>query len=244
MFVKGCLLIHGFTGTPGTVSVLKDALLAADFRVSTPCLAGHGAEVSDLEKSTWKDWYETVRAAFVALRRDVDKVYCAGISLGALLSLKLALDEGWGVRALALISTPFKLGLLPRLGICLTRYTPARWVVRRAPKDWEKSIADPEARALYEKLSLPFIPARAAFEVSDFQKELIKDLHRISNPMLLLHARKDRIAPISNVDFVKQHVASDIVETAIFKNSLHVLTMDFEKHLVANTVVDFFKRFA
>ncbi len=85
--MNGCLVIHGLTGTPGTVAVLHDALLAAGFRVAAPCLAGHGIDVQDLAASNWDQWYATVRVAFEALRRDVDRVYCAGTSLGALLAM-------------------------------------------------------------------------------------------------------------------------------------------------------------
>lgn len=239
----GCLILHGLTGNPATVSTLREAFLAADFRVSTPCLAGHGSTIEDLARSGWQDWYATVRISYNMLRKETDRVFCAGISLGALLAMKLALDEGWGIRAMVLISTPLKLSRMERIAIPIIRKSPLRAVIKRIPKDFEKSVADPEGRMYYERLSLSHIPMNAVFALSDLQNEILSQIHRLSNPILLLHGKDDRVAPPSNVDIIKNSVSSDIVESIIFKKSRHVLTMDSERSEVANSAVDFCKRF-
>ncbi len=242
--MDGCLIIHGLTGTPATVSSLRDGLMKAGFKVSVPCLAGHGAGVGELAGSSWREWYETARIAFDALRREASRVYCAGISLGALLALKLALEEGWGVRAMALLATPLRLAFPQNLAVPLVRYSPLRWLIRSVPKDWEKSVADPEGRRVYEQMSLPTIPARAVFEISDLQKDISAELQRIANPILMLHGRGDRVAPRSNIDIVRKGVKSDIVEVVVFPRSRHVITLDYEKDEVARATVEFFQRFA
>lgn len=242
--MNGCLLVHGLTGTPATLATVQSALLAADFRVSNPCLAGHGMTVNELANSTWNDWYETVHIAYQNLRREVSKVYCVGISLGALLCLKLALDEGWGVRALGLIATPLQLSLPSRLAIPAVKWTPLKWAIKRIPKNLEKSVADPEGQRLYEEFSLPSIPVEAIFEITKLQHLLKSELHRITNPILMLHGKGDKVAPQINVGLVKKLVASDIVESVILPRSRHVISMDFDKEIVASSIVDFFKRFA
>ncbi|MFA4974351.1 MAG: alpha/beta fold hydrolase [bacterium] len=242
--MNGCLVVHGLTGTPGTALSLKEALLRAGFYVSAPCLAGHGVSMEDLEKSTWMEWYETVRTAFGELRRESEKVYFAGTSLGALLGLKLAIDEGWGVRAMALMATPLKFSWFERLAIPLVRYTPLRWAVKSIPKEVGLSVADPEGQKRYEELSLPAIPSRAVFQIADLQRELLPNLSKITNPVLLLHGLNDTVAPKENVELVKKNLSSDIVETIIMPNSRHVLTMDYDKDNVARAIVDFFERFA
>jgi len=241
---KGCIVVHGLTGTPATCSVVKDALLSAGYRVAAPCLAGHGGSLEELSRSTWREWYDTVRIAFGAMRREVERVYFAGTSLGALLGLKLAIDEGWGVRALSLLSTPLRFPWYNRLSAPAVRYTPLRYVLRMIPKSPGQSVSDEEGRRLYEELSLPMIPANSVFEIMDLQRELRKTLHRVSSPVLLLHGKGDRVAPLANVDLVSRMVASDVVERRIFPLSRHVITMDVEKAEVASAVVDFFKKFA
>jgi carboxylesterase len=242
--MDGCLIIHGLTGSPATVASLRDALLRAGYSVSVPCLAGHGNTVEDLAHSTREEWYETVRIAFDAMRREVERVYCAGISLGALLAMKLALDEGWGVRALALLSTPLKLGFLESIAVPAVRYSPLRWIVRSVSRNLKRSVSDPEGQKRYDELSLPKIPTGAVFQISDLQRELLSNMDRITNPILLLHGRNDTVAPKRNVELVKNGVRSDIVQSIILPNSRHVITMDYDKEDAARAVLDFFKSFS
>jgi carboxylesterase len=55
--MKGCLLIHGFTGSPYEISPLAKYLEAhTDWLIGTPTLAGHGSEKASLKDSSWKDW--------------------------------------------------------------------------------------------------------------------------------------------------------------------------------------------
>lgn len=223
---------------------LRNALAGAGYKVSAPLLAGHGSTVEDLEASTWREWYDTVRVAFAELRREVDKTYVAGISLGGLLGLKLAIDEGWGVRALALMSTPIRLPLLVRIQLGIVKHTPLRWMIRSAKKKWDWSIDEPVAREEYKQLALPRTPLSSAYEILALQEELEPRLGEITNPMILLYGEKDRTSPPYNIDLLKRSVASDIVETATFKRSQHIVTMDWDKDAVMRQTLDFFEKFA
>jgi carboxylesterase len=185
-----------------------------------------------------------VRVAWDELRKDAERVYYAGISLGALLGLKLAMEEGWGVRAMALMATPVCLGSLEGLMVPLVRYSPLRWLIRSVPKDFERSVADPDGRRRYEESSLPSIPTKSVFEISDLQREVMAGLARVTSPILMLHSRDDRVAPPKNVEVVKKAVSSDIVEEKFMPRARHVLTMDYGKEEAAESVVDFFGRFA
>jgi carboxylesterase len=239
----GCLVIHGLTGTPATVASIANPLVEKGFRVSSPCLAGHGGSMEELASSTWQQWYGTVRDAYAALRKEVDLVFFAGISLGALLGLKLAIDEGWGVRGLVLIGTPLRLPLLNRLAIPIVRYSPLRWAIKSVPKDFESSVLDPEGCALYKQFSLPSIPARSAFQLNDLIREINRDLVNVSSPTLMIHGEHDLVAPTSNMDLIAQKISSDVVERLVLKKSAHVVTMDSEKDVAAAAAVDFFKHF-
>jgi carboxylesterase len=239
----GCLVVHGLTGTPITVASLQDKLLSSGFRVIAPCLAGHGTTVEELSRAKWQDWYETVRIAYGELRRSVEKVYYVGMSLGALLGLKLAIDEGWGIRALALVGTPLVLTRLENFAVPLVKYTPLRFALHSVKKDFEKSVGDPEGRNSYKAASLPRIPVNAIYELVHLQKIVKGQLKQVTNPVLLVHAKNDRVAPPRNVALVKNGVSSDIVESVFLENSEHVVTMDRDKELVAEKVVEFFQKF-
>lgn len=241
--IKGCLVIHGLTATPATVSSLTTSLISNGFRVAAPCLAGHGSSLDALAKSSWQDWYTTVREAYLNLRSSVDSVYCVGISLGSLLSIKLAIDEGFGIRALSLLSTPIILPMKDRILIPILRYSPLRWLISSIGKDLEMSVGDPEGARLYAKFSQPRIPPSAIFSLCDLQNEVRSNLSKLLSPISILHGAADGVAPIQNVAEIERLTSSEVVESHIFKNSRHVISMDREKDDVARIVADFFARY-
>ncbi len=241
---RGCLLIHGFTSTPATMAPLKDALIAKGYRVAMPLLAGHGGSYADLEASTRQDWYDTVRTSFTALRREVDKVYCAGMSLGALLGMRLAIDEGWGVRALALLSMPFRFPAMTRMEIACARYSPLKWLLRSIRKNLANSVAYAEGRKLYANFTTLDMPVKSIFEIHDLQADIRDRIGGVSNPLLLLHGRRDPTAPPFNAELVRRGASSDVIETHIYDRSKHVLTFDWDREDVTRRVVDFFERFS
>src|SRR5512135_580609 len=82
---KGVLLVHGLTGAPGEMKFLARRLHRCGFHVAAPLLAGHGSDEVHLLRTTWHDWLETLRVAFLRLRDDVDEIYVAGICVGGAL---------------------------------------------------------------------------------------------------------------------------------------------------------------
>lgn len=240
--MRGCVIVHGLTGTPACIMSLKNSISSAGFSVATPCLAGHGGTLQDLANSTWQDWYDTIRISYTELKRSCDKVYYVGISLGALLGLKLAIDEGFGVRALALLSTPLELSNLEKAAVFLVQNTPLKKIVKSVKKNLVKSVTDPEGRALYEASSLPRIPSESVFELCKLQKLILKNIKSIKNPIFMVHSKHDYVATMKNVELVKRGVSSDLIETFILNKSRHVITMDIEKENVSQKVVEFFNK--
>jgi carboxylesterase len=222
---------------------ISTALTAEGYRVITPCIAGHGGTIADLANSSWPEWYESAKNAYNELSRECDSIYLTGMSLGALLGFKLALDEGKNIKALALMSTPVQHMIWNRFFIPLVRYSPLRFAVSSVAKDFQQSVADPEGQRLYREQSLQRLPQEAIFQITDLQKHLREQLRRIYNPLLLIHSRADKVAPYSNVHLIKKLVSSHVVETASFSKSKHVITLDIERELAANAIVQFFKRF-
>ena len=129
------LLIHGLTGTPAEMRAVAKRLTKQGFSVMCPQLAGHCGSIGALKRSKWQDWYRTVEQAFEALKLTHERVYVTGLSMGALMALKLAEEKGARVSGLGLLSTTFfydgwniphqrRKWLLP-----LILYSPLRYVV-------------------------------------------------------------------------------------------------------------------
>ncbi|MCU1365743.1 MAG: putative acylglycerol lipase, partial [Ilumatobacteraceae bacterium] len=86
----GALVLHGFTGNPGSMRGLAEAFAAAGYHVELPRLPGHGTTVEDMLTTTWADWSAAADAAYATLSARCSKVVVAGLSMGGSLTLWLA----------------------------------------------------------------------------------------------------------------------------------------------------------
>ena len=103
----GVLLIHGLTGTPNEMRILANGLHKAGFTVYAIQLAGHCGTEEDLCKTTWQDWYQSVKDGADFLAKHVDNVFVAGLSMGALLALKLASDRPEQIKGVGVLAPTF-----------------------------------------------------------------------------------------------------------------------------------------
>src|SRR5207247_10449234 len=86
----GCLLVHGFTGTPEEMRPLGEALAARGFPVHAVRLAGHGTDVADLARTRWTDWFASVEAGVARLRASTERLAVAGMAMGSPVAPHLA----------------------------------------------------------------------------------------------------------------------------------------------------------
>src|SRR5207247_2364206 len=69
----GCLLVHGFTGTPEEMRPLGEALAARGFPVYGVRLAGHGTDVAEPARTRWTDWFASVEAGGARPRASAER---------------------------------------------------------------------------------------------------------------------------------------------------------------------------
>jgi len=105
----GCLLLHGFTGTPAEMRPLGEHLAERGFAVRAPLLPGHGALVEDLARTTWRDWYATAEESWGELGKRSERRAVVGLSMGALLALHLAHEHASEVGAVAALAPAIRL---------------------------------------------------------------------------------------------------------------------------------------
>src|SRR4051812_24515074 len=86
----GCLLLHGFTGTPQNVRPLADYLARRGLAVAAPRMPGHGTTVADLDRTGPEDWLPPAQQAPGEPRGRCSTVFVAGISMGGTIALELA----------------------------------------------------------------------------------------------------------------------------------------------------------
>jgi len=103
----GCLLIHGFTGTPAEMKLLGLYLNEKGYTVKGVLLRGHGTTVEDMEKTNWKDWMVSAENGLIELKKKCEKVAVIGLSMGGIIALNLASKHS--LDYVVSISSPIKI---------------------------------------------------------------------------------------------------------------------------------------
>ncbi len=231
----GIVCVHGFTGTPYEVRYLGERLQQAGFTVHGLCLPGHGTRIEDLDATTWSDWAGAVEDAFDTMRLTCTRVAVVGQSLGGLLSLHLAANRP-EVAAVATLAAPLWLDGLAGKVAKWAMTGALRWP--RIPKLYGSDVRDRKTRA--ENPCYDAIPTRALGELATFMHVVAGELPRISQPVLVLHGRRDHTAPVACAAKIAEQTRA--VRTRILPRSYHLIAADVERDVVAAEVIDFVRR--
>jgi len=226
---RDALLLHGFTGSARDLSSLADALGERGFRVDAPTLPGHGTSPRDLARTRWPDWE---RAANAALYRLGERVAVAGLSMGALLAIRLAVEHPDRVAALALLSTPLWLSAPAHAAAWIGRIVPY------LPKG-AVDVRDPvERKAAATGYRLwPLAALRSLLDLAAEARELAP---RVRAPALVVHARNDHVAALACADELERTLGGPVRRITL-ERSFHVITRDVERVEVASLIGGFFQ---
>jgi len=223
------LCLHGLTGTPWEVRSIGEALAARGIRAFGPHVAGHEGGVQELARTTRQVWLEQAAADLAVLEREHERVFLVGVSLGGLLSLRLAQTRQ--VAGLVVVGVPLVLRApIPQLLPLVSRWVPFR---RKGGSD----IRDPEARARHP--SLPAMPLASVAQLIALQGEVIPHLSRIRVPALVAHGRFDRTAHPRDAQRLHGALASNPKELFMLERSGHVATVDYDGPVLARAAADF-----
>jgi len=236
------LLIHGLTGTPYEMRWLGECMAAAGIRVRGVRLAGHAGAPEELAAANYDNWYESVVQGFEELRQYGDPNIVVGLSAGAVLAARLAIDQGEAVAGIAMLAPAFylprsatiALGMARRLG----RFS--RQLYLYSPGD--SDIHDAASRRIHPSARL--FPIWGPINLLELSKIVRRRLHRVTQPALLIHSRRDHTCPMErNVNFVMKHLGSAEKRRVILEESYHVITVDSEKEQVAAEILAFAEQF-
>ncbi len=208
-------------------------------RCYAPLLPGHGTHASDLARTRFADWAGAVEGAVDRLGAGAAPVIVAGLSLGSLLALHLALERPAQVRALILLAnatwltSPFPalaLAAVDRLGV-------RDFSLPKLGAD----LADPEARRTH--LGYDTQPVHAAIAVLHAGERLRERLGDVHQPTLIVHGARDRVCPPANAQRVAERLGTRDVTVVMLPRSRHIVTRDLERAEVARRVGAFVDRF-
>jgi carboxylesterase len=246
----GFLLIHGLGGTPVELRYVAQGLGRAGFSVLCPLLHGHGGSEDLLATTIWQDWYSTCEDALAELRERCDTVIVGGLSVGALLALRLAAERPSDVQGTVLFSpTLWPNGWAIPRSFQLFRLIRQKWFANlfRLKECAPYGIKDERIRRfVLESLqtdgrSLDDIFGRSGGVVFEFRKlvsEMRPRLSGVRQPTLIFHPRDDDQSDISNTMLLQRRLGG-LVETLVLDDSYHMVTLDRQREVVLDKSVQF-----
>ena len=235
----GCLLIHGFTGTPSEVRWLGSQLAADGHTVLGVRLAGHGTAPEDMNTTRWPDWYATVHQGYSRLRVECDRVIAIGLSLGGVLGLHLAAHEA--LDGLVTMASPVHLR-----DWRLRAFRP----FQRLIPYWRSTDAVPppgleqQTNAASEAGALAYdrMPTICIVSMLDLFKQVDRELPRVITPSLLLYSRLDRLAAEPEARYIHKRLGATDKRLVLLEKSGHVVSLGVERETVLEEARQFIRR--
>ncbi len=231
----GCLLIHGFTGTPKEMRWMGEYLAEKGYSVLGVRLTGHATRPEDMIRARWTDWVASVEDGYHLLAALADRIYLVGLSMGG--ALALLLSSRLPVKGVVAISAPIALPVdwrVAHLALIsqFQRYEPKS----KYPLDY--GWYDKEAWK--DHVSYPQNPVRSVLELKSLLAELRTALPEVRVPVLLVHSENDQTVMPSNMQRIFDSLTNAPQKSMLLvKGSGHVVTRDAARQEVFEAAAAF-----
>jgi carboxylesterase len=224
----GCLLIHGFAGSPSEMLLLGEYLADRGYTVLGVRLEGHGTSPEDMVCTDRQQWYQSVVQGFQKIRQDCEQVFTIGLSMGGILALYLASEhttDGVVVLSAPIFLNNYKLPFLPIYRLFRT-YEPRP---RKAlPVDSKYNIA-------YEKVPLRCVTS--LLELINMTKER---LCKIKSPVLIVQSKVEHTVKPESAEYIYKNLTGvEDKDLLWLHGSGHVVTLDKQRNVVCEAVEEF-----
>jgi carboxylesterase len=233
----GCLVTHGFTGTPKEMRWLGEYLNRQGYTICGMRLAGHATRPEDLVRARWQDWLLSVEDGINLLRSCTDQVCLLGLSMGGVLSLTAA--ARFTVKGVVAMSTPYD---LPSLSFPL-------WAARLMSlfKPYMSKGKVPgsgwfDHAAYAQHVAYPVNPVRSAVELKLLIEEMHAALPKIDVPVLLIHSRDDDYVIKDSMEQIFNRLGCSNKQMLWVEGGGHVITEEPTHAAVFKAAADFVQR--
>jgi carboxylesterase len=225
----GVLVIHGYTGSPQSVSYLTKSLALAEYTVASPCLSGHGTTPADMATKTASDWIADLHAALDWLKERCDTLFATGLSMGGTLTLYLAAQYPDLFKGIIPINAPIFFNLPAYASLAY---------MKDAPAEVTGVGGDIKAPGVTD-LSYPVVPVPTLKELLALAKVTEEMLPLVTCPALLITSREDHVVPPANGEYILKRISSQEKRILWLEESYHVATLDNDKQKIAQECVAF-----
>lgn len=226
----GCLLLHGFPGSPAEMRELGQYLAGRGISVIAPLLPGMGKQPEALRGVRWEDWLRAAAKDLRRLQEHCAYTFVAGLSMGGALALYLAAEVPTaGVVAICpaiLLRNRFA-ALLPV----------AQHVLRWVDLGEDKDLGDPTApqRQFYYTR----VPAAAAAQVYHLTRAAWKVARHVRVPTLIVQSRHDGMLRPEGASALYERLGAVDKRLLWLERSGHNALIDAERETVFQEVYSF-----
>lgn len=231
----GCLLIHGFGGSPHELKPMGKYLWEQGINAMGVRLKGHGTTPADMRGSTYLEWIDSAREGLKEIKKVCSSVFVAGLSMGGALTLHLAATHPEDIAGIIPICAPSILGgwrarLIP-LAPFVNRVIPYLPGIGKTVRDSSVKL-----------VNYFWLPPASIIELLKFIGETNSILPRIKIPALVIASRHDPVVPLDNAEYIMEHISSADKSMFVVDNSLHVVTVDYDKDSVFRETEKFIRK--
>lgn len=206
---KAVILIHGFSSSPREMLPLGTELVKHNLAVYGVRLPGHGTSPRDLATRRAEEWLTVCKNGYLELVRHGYTVSAAGLSTGALLSMKLALRYPLDRQVLLAPFLKLQHPLAAAAGL-LSHVVPYQ----------EKELLADELPYYYRQR-----PLKGIAQINRLRWQLAKELELITVPTLILASRGDKTIAEGTAENIYERIGSGEKEFHLYGRDVpHVLT--------------------
>lgn len=225
---RAVLLLHGFTGSSADVRMLGRYLEKHGYTSLAPHYKGHGVPPEELIVTNPHDWWQDVINGYNQLKQaGYEEIAVAGLSLGGVFSLKLALEQP--VKGVVTMCSPMTMR---------TTDTMFEGVIEYA-KQYKKQQGKSEQEI---ELEIKAIKQQGMASLPDLQQlihEVRQSIDLLYAPILIIQSRHDQVINPDSANIIYNSVESIQKEIRWFEQSGHVITLDKEKDQLHEEILTF-----
>lgn len=230
----GCLMIHGFTGTPKEMRWMGEHLAGQGFSVLGIRLSGHATQPEDMIRSRYQDWTASVEDGYNLLSALTDRIFLVGLSMGGILSLLMS--TRLKVAGVIAMSTPYRLPDDPRLRFIKQISA----FIKFMPKDKDAPDAGWfDKQSFLEHKSYPMNPVRSIAELNSLMAEMRAALPLVNTPVLLVHSRNDNYVIKDSMQWIYDELGTKEKQMLWVEGSGHVIPREPSRGQVFEAATNF-----
>ena len=225
---RAVLLLHGFTGSSADIRMLGRYLEKMGYSSHAPHYRGHGEAPEKLLETNPKQWWEDVVSGYQFLKnKGYEEIAVAGLSLGGVFSLKLALN--FPVKGIVTMCAPMTMRTTDIMFEGVLEYA------HQYKKYEGKSEQEIELElAAMRDRGMPSLP-----ELQQLIKDVRAEIDLLYAPIFVVQATNDRVIDPQSANTIYNTVESPDKRIQWFENSGHVITLGREKDQLHEAVYAF-----